>query len=62
MIPIFISDRIKAKNCQNSNLRNSENNKNDSEDITFVIFTVYLIEKSLYFIGKHIYKKMFQTI
>ena len=28
-----------------------------SEDITFVIFTVYLIEKSLYFIGKHIRKK-----
>ena len=25
-----------------------------SEDIIFVIFTVYLIEKSLYFIGKHI--------
>ena len=25
-----------------------------SEDITFVIFTVYLIEKSLYFIRKHI--------
>ena len=31
-----------------------------SEDITFVIFTVYLIEKSLYFIGKHIRKSFSQ--